>query len=385
MPPRRAPRAGERLLRRDSAYPDEFGGGEFGQRVRRRGVRLDFRWGLPRTLWGRIAAGTATLLILAAGLAALLFTRSLLLREEHFAIADFSSIQIEGNSHLSRPQLLSVFGTDVERNIFLMPLDERRAELERLPWVARATVMRLLPNRVRISIVERTPVAFVRQGSKIGLVDVHGVLLKMDADAPQQDGDAEPKPPVHYSFPVLTGISADDPISTRAARMKIYTGFLAALDSGGEKVSTRLSEVDLSNPEDVKAIIPDAASGRPVDILVHFGNDKYLDRYHAYLAHLAEWRTQYPKLASVDMRYERQVVLEMAPGSAVPVSGTDGPAAATPAPTIAAPVAKTPAKELVKAAAKPPAPPVKAPVVATAKAVAKPKPGATAKPQGVPR
>jgi cell division protein FtsQ len=64
----------------------------------------------------------------------------------------------------------------------------------------------------------------------------------------------------------------------------------------------------------VKALIPDKSS----DILVHFGDTDFLDRYHKYQAHLAEWRTQYPKLSSVDMRYDRQVVLEMQPGSAVP-------------------------------------------------------------------
>ncbi len=77
---------------------------------------------------------------------------------------DSAAIQIAGNSHMSRAQLLSVFGEDVERNVFRIPLAQRRAELESLPWVAHATVMRLLPNRVRVAIVERTPVAFVREG-----------------------------------------------------------------------------------------------------------------------------------------------------------------------------------------------------------------------------
>ena len=99
--------------------------------------------------------------------------------------------------------------------------------------------------------------------------------------------------------------------------MRIYLGFMAALDATGEGISHRLSEVDLSNPEDIKAIIPDTGSSS-ADILVHFGEEKYLERYHQYQEHLPEWRAQYPKLASVDMRYERQVVLQMQPGTAVP-------------------------------------------------------------------
>jgi cell division protein FtsQ len=101
----------------------------------------------------------------------------------------------------------------VDRNIFTIPLAERRAELESLPWVEHATVMRLLPNRVRVAIVERTPVAFVRQGTEIGLVDANGVLL--DLPGPDDGAGHGPLPPnPHYSFPVLTGISA----ATRSRR-----------------------------------------------------------------------------------------------------------------------------------------------------------------------
>jgi cell division protein FtsQ len=109
--------------------------------------------------------------------------------------------------------------------------------------------------------------------------------------------------------------------------MKIYLGFVRELDSGGEKVSGKLSEVDVSNPEDVKALLADAGGA---DVLVHFGDEKFLERYRRYKAHLAEWRSQYPKLGSVDMRYERQVVLEMQPGAAVPSGVVAGGGGDTP-------------------------------------------------------
>jgi cell division protein FtsQ len=161
--------------------------------------------------------------------------------------------------------------------------------------------MRLLPNRMRVSIVERTPVAFVRQGSHIGLVDANGVLLDMPVDAKSRE---------HYSFPVVTGITGNDPVSTRAARIKIFGRFTSELDGSGEKISEELSEVDLSNPEDVQALIPDHST----EILVHFGEDNFLERYRRFKEHLPEWRTLYPRLSSVDMRYEQQVVLQMPPG-----------------------------------------------------------------------
>ncbi len=269
---------------------------------RRSGVRVRFR-GLPATKWGRIFAGFVLLGCLGVGAAVYLMAKSYLLHDDRFVIPSSSSIEFAGNSHVTRAQLLGIFGGDVERNIFTVSLDQRRMELERLPWVAHATVMRLLPNRMRVSIVERTPVAFVRQGSRIGLVDASGVLLNMPVDAKTNE---------HYSFPVVMGISAEEPLSTRTARMKIFERFTSELDGSGEKISQELSEVDLTNPEDVQALIPDHST----EILVHFGEDNFLERYRRLKEHLPEWRSVYPKLSSVDMRYERQVVLQMPPGAA---------------------------------------------------------------------
>jgi len=346
----------EMPLRRDSSYAndtsdaDDYGpDGEFERRPRRPRVRFSFHGGLaPKTLWGRIAMGCGLLLLAGAGVAAVLAVRSFLLHDEHFMVSGSQSIQIAGNSRLTRAQLLSIFGEDVERNIFRIPLAQRRAQLEGLPWVEHATVMRLLPNRVRVAIVERTPVAFVRQGTEIGLVDANGVLLNLLGPdltgANLQDASAIARAAPHYSFPVLTGILAEDPLSVRAARMKIYMGFVAALDASGENISHRLSEVDVSNPEDVKAILLGPASGGAdtapgganaassgADVLVHFGDSSFLERYREYEQHLAEWRAQYPRLAAVDLRYERQVVLEMQPGPAAPAVDAAAAGAAAPA------------------------------------------------------
>jgi len=52
-----------------------------------------------------------------------------------------------------------------------------------------------------------------------------------------------------YSFAVIAGINAGEPLSTRAARMKNYNELVRELDSGGAHYSQELSEVDLSDPE----------------------------------------------------------------------------------------------------------------------------------------
>jgi cell division protein FtsQ len=303
-------------------------------------LRFRLRGAIKSTV-GRVLVGSVAFVALCVVVGGALVTRNYLLHDPRFVIPSSDQIETVGNVHLTRAQLLSVFGEDVERNIFKVPLAERRADLERLPWVQRATVMRLLPNTLRVQVVERTPVAFVRQGSAIGLVDTSGVLLDMPAS---DAGDPR------YSFPVLTGLSASDPLSMRAARMEIYRRFVKELDSSGEKVTENLSEVDVSNPEDVKALIPSGST----DVLVHFGDEDFLTRYRHFQEHLPEWKQQYPKFASADMRYDRQVVLEMAPGTSVPenvASNTETPVmpAAKPLETIVKKPVKTEAAPAVKA------------------------------------
>jgi cell division protein FtsQ len=179
--------------------------------------------------------------------------------------------------------------------------------------------MRLLPNQLRVAITERTPIAFVAVHGRIQMADVNGVILDM---APLQMAARR------YSFPVVSGIGPADPLSERSARMHIYQRFIAELDSTGEHISAQLSEVDLSDPDDVRATLP--ANGS--DILLHFGQEDFLPRWHNYQAHIAQWQQQYPHLASIDLRYEREVVLKMAGDPAANADAHPAPKPAQAAP-----------------------------------------------------
>ncbi|HWR34557.1 MAG TPA: FtsQ-type POTRA domain-containing protein [Clostridia bacterium] len=217
-------------------------------------------------------------------------------RSWRFRIDSSDLIETDGNHHVSRSQIMQVMGGDIGRNVYFVPLSERKKQLEEIPWVESASVMRFLPNRLRVSVKERTPVAFAQIGSRIDLIDAYGVVMDMETDGT-------------YSFPVVVGMNEAEPLSTRAARMKIYGQLVHELDSGGARYSQDLSEVDMSDPEDVKVTVSDPVG----TVLVHLGSSNFLDRYKVYVAHVQEWRQQYQRLDSVDLRYERQVILNPDP------------------------------------------------------------------------
>ncbi len=243
-----------------------------------------------------------------------------------FQLESSDNIEVTGNDHVSRAEITRVFGGDISRNVFAVPLDERKKQLEELPWVDSATVMRILPDRIRVHVVERKPVAFAQVGSRVELIDPHGVLMEMPFSTNTK-----------YSFPVIVGMNENEPLSTRSARMKIYQQLVKELDAGGEHNSQSLSEVDVTDPEDVRVTVDDPDGA----VLVHLGSSDFADRFHLYVAHVKEWRAQYQHLESVDLRYDNQVILNSDSKTAKPAP-IEPAAAAKPAvakPPVAKPTA----------------------------------------------
>src|SRR5258706_812086 len=157
-----------------------------------------------RLLWACIAAA---FLCVAAIAAATLYEYGE--RSWRFRVESSDNIDVTGMQNATKVQIMEVMGADIGRNIFFIPLAQQKAQLEQIPLVESASVMRFVPNRLKVEIHERTPVAFARVGPRISLIDAGGTLMEL----PQKH---------KYSFPVILGMNTVEPHSTRASRMKTY-------------------------------------------------------------------------------------------------------------------------------------------------------------------
>ena len=240
-----------------------------------------------RLLWACISVGI--LAVVAVGAAALYNYGE---HSWRFRIESSDNIEVTGMQNVTKAQIMEVMGADIGRNIFFIPLSQQKAQLEQIPWVESASVMRFVPNRLKVEVHERTPVAFARVGPRISLIDAHGTLMEL----PQKH---------KYSFPVILGMYPGEPLSTRIPRMKAYNGLVDELDSTGAHYSQDLSEVDLTDLENLKVRVNDPAG----DVLVELGSSEYLKRYTTYVSHVKEWRQQFQKLESVNLRYDNQVIV----------------------------------------------------------------------------
>jgi cell division protein FtsQ len=200
------------------------------------------------------------------------------------------SLEIQGAHYVSRAQVMELFASDIGRSVFSVRLEDRRSGIEEIPWVERADVARLWPDRIRVMLHERAPVAFAQSKGGMLLVDSSGQFLQRSVQA-------------SFSFPVVVGVSDQDPADKRRARMGAFNALVQDLDREGTRYSLDVSEVDVSDPEDAQVTVVDTA------IVLHLGSGDFLKRYKTYLAHIQQWHRDFPKIRSIDLRYDNQVVV----------------------------------------------------------------------------
>ncbi len=207
-------------------------------------------------------------------------------------------IEIRGNRFVAPDAIAEKFSADLGRSVVRVPLTERREALESLAWVEEAHVQRVLPNRIRVEITERTPVAFLRTGSDLSLVDAHGVIL----DRPVEG---------EFRFPVVSGIGEATPRATREQHMNLYAQFMKEIERVQPGADDHVSEADITEASDLRATLTGmgAASGRASPILVHFGDSDFGNRYHLLAENIDQWRASAGSVDSVDLRFARQVVV----------------------------------------------------------------------------
>ena len=200
------------------------------------------------------------------------------------------SLEIQGAHYVGRAQVIERFAADLGHSVFGVPLEERRSGIEQIPWVERADVARLWPDRIRVMLHERAPVAFAQGPGGMLLVDSSGQFLHRPVQA-------------SFSFPVVVGVSDQDPADKRRARMGMFNALVQDLDREGTRYSLDISEVDVSDPEDAQVTVVDTA------IVLHLGSGDFLKRYKTYLAHIQQWHRDFPKIRSIDLRFDNQVVV----------------------------------------------------------------------------
>jgi cell division protein FtsQ len=253
-------------------------------------------WPFYRRVLALSAMGIAGLIVAIFGTRFLLYSPTMLLTKPE-------QIELNGNHIVAREAVLQQFVHDRSRSALQVPLDTRRSEIEQIPWVESASVQRILPNRIRVELTERTPIAFIRNGNELAVIDVHGVIL----DRPQGE---------ELRFPVVSGVSDELAREQREKRMQIYQEFMKAVELVRAGSANCVSEIDLSNPKDLRVVMTGLAG--PTDsqaVTVHFGSGEFTGKYKMLVDNFSQWQANTGRVQSIDLQYLRQVIVNPEPSS----------------------------------------------------------------------
>jgi cell division protein FtsQ len=232
-----------------------------------------------------------------AAITAAVYAARFLLYSPTMLLLKPDQIELNGNHIVAREAVLQQFVPDRNRSVLQVPLDARRGELEKISWVESASVQRILPNRIRVDLTERTPIAFLRNGNILGLIDAHGVIL----DRPQGED---------LQFPIVSGVSEELSLDQREKRMQVYQEFMKDIDLVRAGSSERVSEVELANPKDLRVVMTGLAG--PTDaqaVTVHFGSGEFTGKFKMLVDNFSQWQANTGRVQSIDLQYMRQVVV----------------------------------------------------------------------------
>jgi len=174
---------------------------------------------------------------------------------------NIAAVALTGQKHLNREEILATAGVTGRASLLFFDVADARARLLTNPWIAEATVQKLLPDRLVITIAEREAFALWQKSGRVGVIAADGTVL-------------EPYVLRRYAgLPLVVGLGAE-------ARAK---EFLAMLDRRPELranirasvlVAERRWNVRLKNGVDVR--LPEFEVERALDQLATLEHDTKL-------------------------------------------------------------------------------------------------------------
>jgi cell division protein FtsQ len=209
---------------------------------------------------------------------------------EHFAVRH---VEVRGAHLVSPERVLEAAQIPSGQSLFL--LDSRRIarQVEALPEVDHADVIRELPNRVTVVVEERKPFTLVHAG-RLHWIDERGHVLGREARA------------VTPPAPVISGLTEQELLSMGPApngKARDAVRLIRALLRSGSALAAEISEIDMGARD---GPVLYTASG----IEVRLGGEDWEERLARLEGLLAQPTALDGRIRTVDLRFRDQVVLQ---------------------------------------------------------------------------
>lgn len=88
------------------------------------------------------------------------------------------SVALSGNHHLTREEVLAIAGITGRTSLLFLDVEQARERLKENPWIADATLLKLYPRELQISIKERAAFALWQKNGAVSVIAGDGTLLE---------------------------------------------------------------------------------------------------------------------------------------------------------------------------------------------------------------
>jgi len=174
-----------------------------------------------------------------------------------------------------------------------MPLAERRRRLLAVDWVSTASISRIWPRGIVVTVTERSPVAFAKlpiAGTaryRFSLIDSQGVLLSIP-------------PRVRFRLPVLSGVMEEQTETDRSLRVRAMQHLLDDLGPQAKDIS----EINATGTLDMRVIAE--IDGHAVELWM--GDQHFRSRYRHFVSSYEEIRKHSDQASVFDLRLDDRIL-----------------------------------------------------------------------------
>ncbi len=138
------------------------------------------------------------------------------LRTAGFAI---NEISVSGHKLALDSDIYAALQLEVDRSILGFDVAAARNRIENIAWIAEAQVVRVFPDRLRVHVTERKPMALWRHGEQQALIDSTGRILARVAKGSTP------------ALPVIAGTGAPEAAAELLAALELYPAIARRIET----------------------------------------------------------------------------------------------------------------------------------------------------------
>lgn len=147
-------------------------------------------------------------------------------------IFNIIDIEVTGNKSVSTEKIIGLSGINIGENVFKINKRNVVKEIKNDGYIENVNIYRILPNKIKIEIEERTPTFLIENGNGYTYINNQGYILEVSNEK--------------IDLPIIIGVSTPIENMTEASRL---------CDEDLNKLSTVLKIVDIAEVNNIKSII----------------------------------------------------------------------------------------------------------------------------------